>query len=203
MYVQWCVKGIAGSALGGIDDTQARDVIDGKWGIFCNWWRKQNIISPPEVRDKLTSANLDLHINNYATIAANTPFISLAAGCIERDVFYRTNRIHPAIRTALSFATDWGNGSGYLYFLWVIVGLTGAVPVQQVAEEVRNLNVYRSWSPYQLEGEVTAKVHIPSLQIQRVECWEPVARGRLRQRWVHPNPAFESPDLISNIRRAF
>ncbi len=212
MYIQWCVKGIAGQdpAQGlndGLDDAAARDVIDSKTGIGCNWWRTQGTISPAERRAKLTAGNLDLHVNNYAAIRNDTPFLSLAAGSVERDAFYRTNRVYPAVRVALGFATDWGNRPGYLYYLWTIVSLKMSVAIEQVAEEVRSLNVYQSWSPYQLEGEVTAKIYIPSVQIERVEKWEPVGqtRGMVRTAWPQPhvNPAFEEPDVISNIRTAF
>jgi hypothetical protein len=212
MYIQWCIKGIAGQdpAQGlsdGLDDAAARDVVDSKTGILCNWWRAQGTISPSQIRDKLAAVNLDLHINNYAAIKNDTPFISLAAGCVERDVFYRTNRVYPADRVALGFATDWGNRPGYLYFLWTIVSLKVSVAIEQVAEEVRSLNVYQSWSPYQLEGEVTAKIYIPSVQIERVQKWEPAppVPGMVRAAWrtPHANPTFEQPDVISNVRTAF
>src|SRR5262249_3697005 len=156
----------------------------------------QGTISPSDRRAKLTSANLDLHINSYATIERDTPFISLAAGCVERDVFYRTNRIYPAERVALEFATEFGQRVGYLYYLWVIAGLKPAVEVEQVAEEVRNLNAYQSWSAYQLEGELAAKIYIPSVQIHRVEKWEPTTGGSVARVWLHLNTEFAEPAVI-------
>ena len=205
MFVQWCIKGIIGQdpARGfpdGLDDGEARALIDDRRGILCNWWRKRRKISPAERRAKLVPANLDLHVNNYAVIKDDTPFISLTAGCVERDAFYRTNRVHRADRTALAFATAWGNRPRYLYHLWVIVGLKSAVPVEQVAEERRDLNVYQSWSAFQLEGEVTAKIYIPSVQIKRVERWEPAGFGFVQKVWAHTNPALEEPAVISNVR---
>jgi hypothetical protein len=71
-----------------------------------------------------------------------------------------------------------------------------------VSESVRELNVYRRWSPYQLEGEITAKVHIPSNQIQRVEWWDPNYSCGAAQH-VYVNPDFEAPDPISNVRELF
>ena len=40
-----------------------------------------------------------------------------------------------------------------------------------VAEEVRDLNTYRRYSPFQTEGEVTAKVIVPANQILGYEKW--------------------------------
>jgi hypothetical protein len=165
---------------------------------------------PSEIRQKLTTTNLDLHVNNYNHIYNDTPFISLTAGCVERDTFYRTNRVLPAEDTALMFATRNGAQSGFLFYCWVIVGLKPAVAIEGVAEEVRELNSYRSWSAYQLEGELTAKIHIPANQIQRVEWWAPGPGGEptrqtSRSEWnpAYLNPSFNPPSDVSNIRELF
>lgn len=208
MYIQWCVKGVVGQAnrwSDGLTEQDARDIIDKKQGLLCNLWRiKMRQPSPADRRAMLTAANLDLHINNYAIIQNDTPFISLAAGCVERDTFYRTNRVYPANRVALDFATESGRRPGYLYYLWVIAGLKRAVEVEQVAEEVRNLNVYQSWSTYQLEGELTAKIYIPSIQIHHVERWVPDQSGGARfDSWRYENTDFADPTVVSNVRESF
>jgi hypothetical protein len=215
MFVQWCVKGIRGRLASeppntGLTSDQAVSMIRDGNGIVCNWWRRVHKITPPQTRRKLTAANLDLHINNYSSFAADSPFLSLAAGCVERDVFYRTNRIHPAEDTALAFATDNGTRPGFLFYCWVIVGLKPAVAIEAVAEEVRELNSYRSWSAFQLEGELTAKVQVPANQIQRVEWWRPTKRRRMEKvtqlpNWVpaYVNPRFNPPSDVSNIRELF
>lgn len=49
MIVQWCVKG-----LGLDNDDQAKDIIDGRHGIQCNWWRTVHKITAAEWQDRLT-----------------------------------------------------------------------------------------------------------------------------------------------------
>jgi hypothetical protein len=215
MFAQLCVKGIRGRQDAerpdvGLSPDEAIGMVRDGHGILCNWWRRVETISPPQRRQKLTAANLDHHINNYDNFSADTPFISLAAGCVERDVFYRTNRIRPAQNTALSFATDNGRRHGFLFYCWVIVGLKPAVSIEAVAEEVRDLNSYRSWSAYQLEGELTAKIQIPANQIERVEWWIPNGQGGVVQQASPPdwdpaymNPRFNPPSDVSNIRELF
>jgi len=215
MFVQWCVKGIRGrlsneSSDSGLIAHDAIELIRGGHGIQCNWWRGVIEITPSQIRQKLTAANLDLHINNYHSFFTETPFLSLAAGCVERDILYRTNHVHPAEDTALAFATDNGTRSGFLFYCWVIVGLKPAVSVEAVSEEVRELNSYRRWSAYQLEGEITAKIHVPANQIQSVEWWEPTVAGPLERRtdstdWTpaYLNRRFSPPSDVSNIRELF
>lgn len=207
MFVQWCIKGVRGIAAGepagyGIDDQIARDMIDGGHGILCNWWRRVVTISPAQVPSKLTASNLDRHIHDYDRFKADTPFISLTAGCVERDAALKLNRVHEAQDVALRFATDWGARTGYLFYCWVVVGLKPAVSVESVAEEVRELNTYVSYSDYQLEGEITAKLRIPVNQIQRCERWDVVQAGHVRPAytWVHMNARFDPPAIVSNIR---
>lgn len=204
MFVQWAIKGInSGTPPTGIDDDTAKRMIDDGHGILCNWWRNQIRISPPEVRAKLTKANLGLHVNQYDTVKDQTPFISLAAGCVERDVAIQTNQIHPAPKVARRFATRWGASPGYLFYCWVIVGLKPAVEIEEVAEEVRELNTYRSYSEYQLEGEITAKIYIPSNQILKCEKYEPIGYGKCRRVWTHRNRNFSRPAAVLNMRELF
>jgi hypothetical protein len=215
MFVQWCIKGVRGRADGepsdvGLTPDEAIELVRDGHGIRCNWWRRVGTIRPHEIHQKLTTANLDLHVNNYNSICNDTPFISLTAGCVERDAFYRTNRVVPAEDTALMFATNNGTAAGFLFYCWAIVGLKPAVSIGAVAEEVRELNSYRSWSAYQLEGELTAKIHIPSNQIQKVEWWAPGTTGQLTQQtdgrdWnpAYLNPLFNPASEVSNIRELF
>jgi hypothetical protein len=215
MFVQWCIKGVRGRRTGepsdvGLTPDEAIELVRDGHGIKCNWWRRVHTIATSEISQKLTSTNLDLHVNNYNSISNDTPFISLTAGCVERDVFYRTNRIVPAEDTALMFATDNGTVEGFLFYCWVIVGLKPAVSIGAVAEEVRELNSYRSWSGYQLEGELTAKIYVPSNQIEKIEWWAPGSDGHLTKQTGTPewNPAylnttFNPPSDVSNIRELF
>jgi hypothetical protein len=206
MFIQWCVKGVRSRLAGeepgaGIDQAEARAMIEGGDGIKCNWWRNAGKISTAEQRDKLTQANLERHIHDYDRFKDETPFISLTAGCVERDAALRFNRIHEAQEVALRFATNLGERDGYLFYCWVVVGLKPAAGVEGVAEEVRELNTYLSYSDFQLEGEVTAKIYVPANQIQRFERWE-AKDGRVTGKpdWEYRNQRFDTPALISNIR---
>ncbi|MBX3501643.1 MAG: hypothetical protein KF889_19555 [Alphaproteobacteria bacterium] len=209
MYIQWFVKGIAGRAdtatsTEGITRSQAFEMILDGQGIISNWWRNKpkTKISPPEVEAVLTEYNLDRHIHDYENFGHETPFISLASGCVERDTALARNFVYSAVDTALDFATDaWGR-PGALFYGWVLAGLNPAVSLGSVAETVRDLNVYHRWSPFQLEGEITAKIHIPANQISKVEWWDG-AVDSTRAIETIANPAFVNPAPIANVRELF
>ncbi|WP_332768704.1 hypothetical protein [Phenylobacterium sp.] len=207
MYIQWFAKGIAGRRDHGppsrrLTKADAWDIVDSRTGILSNWWHSQGGISPSSVAQVLTETNLDRHLHAYATFGTQSPFISVAAGCVERDALLQQNFVYSAVDTALDFATDAWAYPGAVFFGWTIVGLNPAVPMRGISESVRELNVYRRWSPYQLEGEITVKVNIPANQIERVEWWDPI-HSRSAPQDVHNNPDFERPDPISNIRELF
>lgn len=205
MIIQWCIKGMSLP-----NDSQARDIIDSRGGIQSNWWREVHQITPAQIREKMSDANLDLHVNHFTDIDPATshpfyrmtPFISLSCGTVERDVAAKTNFVHTALQTALWFGTEFGQQStAYLYTCWLIVGVRAAVEVEAVAEEVRDLNSYRRYSAYQTEGEVVAKVSIPDNHIQHCQKWTfDRASRKVTPDWVYPNPRFTLPDRLSNIR---
>ncbi len=204
MYIQRCVKGIVGEVPGkaGISKTNARTMAVHGLGILSNWWRKVGSISPPMVVDVLNETNLDRHLHDYDAFGEDTPFISLACGAVERDLLVQQNFVYSARDTALMFATEDWTRPGALFYVWVPVSYHRAVAIAAVAEPVRDLNIYQRWSPYQLEGEVTAKVNIPANQIERVEWWD----GSVSQRdpedsWTNPN--YMPPTPLSNIRDLF
>jgi hypothetical protein len=157
-----------------------------------------------EIAQMLTDSNLDRHLHDYDQYEAESPFISLAVGAVERDRVLNTNSVYSAIDTALAFATDDGAHAGALFFGWTIVALNPAVALSAVAEPVGELNVYRRWSRFQLEGEVTAKVFLPANQIQEVQWWDQdPASGTSQLVDTYINPAFVSPDPIMNVRQLF
>lgn len=206
MYVQWFAKGIGGRRDDEVGDlptmNEAFDMVASAQGILSNWWRAKKQIRPDEVAQVLTETNLDRHLHAYSTYGNQSPFISVASGCVERDALLQQNSVYSAIDTALDFATDaWGRPGAVLYG-WTIVGLNPAIRMESISESVRELNVYRRWSPYQLEGEITAKVHIASNQIERIEWWDPVT-SRAAPAQIFHNADFEPPDPISNTRELF
>lgn len=203
MIIQKCVKGISGTYNGlnsGISKTEAFDLIRDETGIMSNWWRQKGAITPTEIADILTSRNLDRHLHDYQNYGPETPFISLAAGSVERLASH--NQIHSAIETALEFATDWWQVPGALSYCWVQVGLNPAVEISGIAEEVRNLHTYRRWSPYQLEGEITAKIHVPANQIEKVEWWDGSV-DKIAPLDVLVNRNFSPPERLANIRELY
>lgn len=204
MYIQLCVKGIAGRTadLPGITETEAMLLAMTGAGITSNWWRNKGLITPQEIEAILTDENLDRHLHDYDNYGDETPFISLACGSVGRDVLARTNVIYSAIDTALMFATNSWSRPGALFYLWVPVSHRPAVALSSVAEPVRDLNIYQRWSPYQPEGEITAKVGIPANQIERAEWWDPT-HDRYAPQHVWPNPTYMEPTPLSNIRELF
>jgi len=205
VIVQWCIKGMA---LDG--DEQARSLIDSRGGIHCNWWLDVGSITAPKIRDKLTDENLNLHVNHFTIIDPGTkrqfreitPFISLTAGTVERDAAAKTNIVRRARATALWFGTKFGaSDHAYLYTCWVVVAPRAAVTIESVAEEVRDLNTYRRYSQFQLEGEIIAKIWIPDNQIKECEKWTWDRDGMVfRQAWTYENTRFTAPEMLTNIR---
>lgn len=207
MYVQWFVKGIGSCDADGnpgLGWDEAQTLLLSGHGITSNWWRNKpgGRISPPEVDAVLTEHNLERHVHDYDRFGQETPFISVASGCVERDVLLRRNSVYSAVDTALDFATDAGSHPGCLFYGWIVTSLNPAVQLSGVAEAIRDLNVYHRWSPFQLEGEVTAKIHIPSNQIERVEWWD-LSTDPTDPLDTCMNPGFVAPAPILNVREHF
>lgn len=193
------------------NDAAARRIIDDREGLVCSWWRNDREISPADMAHKLTLRNLDMHVNHFTEMDPTTkqpfergsPFISLSAGTVERDVAAQTNYVHRARRTALYFGTDFGRlTSAYLYYCWVVLAPRPAVEIEYLAEEVRDLNAYRHYSPFQTEGEVLAKIVVGDNHIQQCEKWE-LNAGPMpwyEQKWTQPNPRFVNPERLTNVR---
>lgn len=177
-------------------------MLESNAGIRSNWWRTVNSISPSDVADVLNETNLNMHLHDYDTFRNDTPFISLASGAVERDRIARTNFVYSAIDTALLFATEGWARPGALFYCWVPTALNKAVELRAIAEPVRDLLTYRTWSPYQLEGELAAKVHIPSNQIERVEWWDgTIERTKAVREFKNPN--YVEPSAVTNFRDLF
>jgi hypothetical protein len=203
MHIQHCVKGIKGESSTGANDgltwSTAVKMISSGDGIYSNWWRNKGTISPAEIHAVLTDDNLDRHLHDYHAFGHETPYISLAAGAVLRDPATMTNLVYDAVDTALLFATDDWDRPGALFYCWTVVGFHSSVPFEFVSEPVRDLLVYRAWSPFHHEGEIAAKVHIPAHQIRRIEWWDPaVSQVDPSSSW--DNPGYQAPDPLLNER---
>jgi hypothetical protein len=210
MYVQMCIKGLSGFPL---DEAKA---MLAKRGIACNWWREAKHLSSAAIDERLTRGELDLHVNSYdeehprgGKVRDQTPFISLTAGAVERDAFLETNQEYSAHKVAMNFATQFGRWRGefFLFYCWVVVGMRPSLPVRHLAEEVRELNTYRAYSAFQLEGEIAAKIEVPARQIQKFEHYRYIETGPGRKSIEfidsYPNPDYIEPHEITNYRDWF
>lgn len=203
MIVQWCCKGVPD-----LDAERARHILTGGAGLTCRLWQENDPLPYPDAAARLTEHHLDLHVNHYdeadpsggGLVKDLTPFISLSAGCVDRDVLLRTNILHPAQRTALDFATGGESEEGWLFTCYVLVGVNRAAEIPAVAEEVRNLNHQRRYSDFYVEGEVAAKINVPSRQILAAELWA-LEGGRLLQRGGYVNLDFIDPLALTDLRQ--
>lgn len=211
MIIQEVLKGISG-----IDETDVNRIF--ATGIVCNWWRKVGLIPAGEIPTRLTERNLQWHQNRYEDLdplegdeefKLHTPFISTTAGSVVRDAFHSVNHLQPAWWQALLFATGFWKSDGWIFYCSVWILGRKAVGHQAFAEEFRDLHVYSDFSPFQPEGEITAKIQIPMTQIQRAEEWKladvqaALSLGNLPvPTRTFVNPRFIDPANYSNVRSA-
>jgi len=210
MIIQRVIRGI-----GGIGRSEAQGLL--RQGITCNWWRNVDPLPNPEIPQRLTDRNLFWHQNRYSDpdpmeggqpFYEHTPFISTTAGTVERDPGMSRNIVHPAWLVALEFATDGWIRDAYLFHCYVFILGRPTVQHRQFSEELRELNVYTGYSPYQPEGEITAKIIIPPTQIEKFSFYDiKSVRSDLSARRV-PRPSdevmnqgmYRAPDELSNMR---
>ena len=164
MIVQRFLKGI-----NGITDAAAKEMLE-VGGIYSNWWRNTGQISPNEVIDQLTEPRLLLHLSHYATVRDVTPFISTTAGSVVRDASGRRNRLFSADDIATQFATDSYRTDGWVFSGYLFTLGCKAVEQRAFSEEARELHIYSGFLPYQPQGEIVAKIHIPAVQLE--EAWK-------------------------------
>jgi hypothetical protein len=219
MFFQKVVKGIAG-----LERVKAEQMVKTD-GIICNWWRTVDSITSAGIQAQLTETSILRHLNQYdeplptthdltkppysaKTYGDITPFISTTAGAIQRDKFAQRNIIFPPFLTALRFATNNFRTSGFIFYAYLCTLGKQAIPFAQLAEEVRELNIYHQYLPFHHEGEITAKIIIPSAQIEKaIEYYGPAALQQLRKKQT-PSPigkpifnsAYAKPESYANIR---
>jgi hypothetical protein len=198
MFAQRVIKGI-----GGITQEEATDILTSD-GIRCNLCRYQGRLDPRDWRGLLTAETLLHHLNGYADtdpatqepFCVGTPFISTTAGTVEQDRPNKINLKMGARQTAVRFATDGHSQSGFLFFGYVFTLGRRSVEMVEFSEEVRDLNIYTQYLQYHHEGEVVAKVWIPSVRLERLEeCDRDGATIRTEY-----NPRFVRPEDFAAVR---
>ncbi len=210
MIIQRVIKGI-----GGINRSIAMNIL--QVGITCKWWHNVDPLPFNEIPQRLTDRNLYWHQNRYSDpdplergrpFHERTPFVSTTAGTVERDPGVNRNILYPAWLIALEFATDSWNHDGYLFHCYVFVLGKPTVYHRQFSEELRELNVYTGYSPYQPEGEITAKIIIPPTQIEKFSFYDINSIRRQLSAGLIPRPddeeinfgMYRPPEELSNIR---
>lgn len=204
MHVQWCVRGVARP------DPNWLKSLFSSGGLTCGWWwnRPDGNLPTAEIADRLDDLQLYLHQNWFdqpdprfspGSVRQNTPFISLSAGVVSREVRFAANVVHRAQLIASEFATLYGRVPGVLIYCWVVTSTVPAVSIEAVAEELRDLNSNRPYSALQLEGEVAAKIRVPATQLY---AYQRVRRRGLSYRLDRTvfNPTFTPPVPLSDIR---
>lgn len=214
MIFQKVLKGIKD-----LDQSAAQHIIDN--GIMCNWWRKVGAITPGGIKQHLNSINADLHLNHYhkpvpagnplAIIEASSfgdvsPFISTTAGVIQRDTKLKKNVLFDPFMTAIRFATNNFTTNGYIFYAYLITIGKVAIEMEQFSEEIRELHIYKEYLPYHKQGEIMAKILIPSVQIEKAHFYDgPQAKkdldaGKMPTPEIIPNTSYQAPEKLSNIR---
>jgi len=193
MLLQWCLKGI--SEHSHFTDAHATGLL--RKGIPSRWllsYAGSNAFADVSAAQQtLSQAALDNHVNNYGAVAGNTPYISLSAGSVVPASHGVS--VRPAWRTALDFATQGGAVSGYIFRCWVILSPKPSAGLSPLADEVRELNIFRQFFTFHDEGEVAAKILVPHRQIEWVQKFD--ARGNFI--FQADNPDFVDPLDICNL----
>jgi hypothetical protein len=211
MIIQKVVKGIRG-----ITDAQAQDIL--KDGIKSNWLR--NVVRTTDMSEfanLLTERELRLHVEDYDNPIPHshplygkgtnygdiTPFISTSAGT--NELYGGSFAFYDPLQTAIEFATGNYSAVGYVFYAYLFVLGKKSIIYQQFAEEIREVNIYTIPFQFHYEGEITAKIIIPSCQIEKVEKYDgptcqTVAGGHTVQDTFFNKGRYTNPSIISNIR---
>lgn len=203
MQINWCLKGI--SSRPGFGDAEALAVLS-DFGIQSSWLLNNG--SLPLAQATVASQNalslpaLEDHVNNFYAVAGHTPYISLSAGCREFAGIGAAATHYPAHETATDFATDYGRVEGYIFRCWVVTTPQVSAAIPGLADEVRDLNLFRKFTHFHDEGEIAAKLLVPRRQIQSVRKVD--VRGQRIAIAGHGtllvrNPHFVQPQTVSNL----
>lgn len=194
MLIQWCLKGIPESPDFGNPDA-IQILSEGMRSMWVLQNRGRTLSGALHASQQaLSDVALDKHVNNYATVANNTPYISLSAGSVVPRPSGGVS-VRPAWRTALDFATRGGQSSGFVFRCWTIVSPKPCASLLNVSDEIRDLNIFRQFWIFHNEGEVAAKQFIPSRQFE----WAQKFDRSLQRTFIWKNPGFVDPDNLSNL----
>ena len=178
MLIQWCLKGIRQTKT--FSDSQAADVLRSKGLASAHIFTDPNSYTRSaafaDAHAALSTTALDDHVNNFSLVAAQTPYISLGAGCRTIDPVTGAARTHSALDTAIDFATGavWGAETtpGYVFKMWLIVTPKPAPALPGYGEEVRDLNIFEKYTIFHTEGEIAGKLVVPHRQIASVTKYD-------------------------------
>jgi hypothetical protein len=194
MYIQWCLKGIQEQA--GFSDNEARGLL--RSGIPSNWLR-QNASLPlwnrlAAVQQLFSPQALFDHVNDYESVGTTSPYISLSAGVVQFDNIYGSAPF-PAWFTATDFATSGATGAGFVYRVWTVVAPKPASELLHLSDEIRDLNLFRGFWQWNHEGEIAAKLLVPS---RNIEGAVKIDRD-LNILQAFGNPWFVRPETVCNL----
>jgi hypothetical protein len=191
VFVQEYYKGISGLDLWEIDQIF-------RTGILSNNLRSNPHASLTTLLPLLNEPALYGHVTDYAAHGADSPFVSLTAGT--RDLTNARGAFRPfrAWETAVRFATRNGKTAGVVFEGWVITLGVPSWHISGVAEDIRDHNSYPRFNAYWNQGEVTAKLLVPPMQVVRATVLD---RSGTPIRNVTNSSAIPASQL-SNVRRA-
>jgi len=202
--INWCFKGIKENASFGDADALRALRRLGITSRYLKLSRFQRIFHGADGHGALGPAALYRHVHDYPAFGGRTPYISLSAGVRQ----FVGSRARPftfgALATAMDFATDFGTASGYVFSCWVVTSLKPVPEIPGLAEDLRDLNLFEEFSTYNHEGEIAAKLVVPSRQIDWVAKIDP--NGHQTPAWggagIERNRDFTPPDRLSNVFEA-
>jgi len=192
MYLQWCLKGIPSSCQFG--EQEAKSTL--ATGIKSNFIRQKKTQDLSNSIAQLSPQKLKGHVNDYANHRKDTPYISLSAGCISPSPSGAGVTVNPAWLTAFDFATEGATVEGYVYVCWTVVSLKPNAELLFIADETRDLNQFRDLWHYHNEGEITAKLIVPT---QQIYAYFKINSDLTIDTW-HMNQHFVAPESVNNIR---
>lgn len=216
MLIQWCLKGVRESPT--FSDAQAAAVLTSTGLASAYVYTDQTVHTRSDAfadaHAALSATALDDHVNDFSSVGARTPYISLGAGCRTIDPVTGYALTHSAFDTALDFATGavWGavTSPGYVFKLWLIVTPKPAPSLPSYGEEVRDLNVFEKYTIFHKEGEIAAKLVVPHRQIESVTKYRADGSLDTSMNWVHfgldpgtegrCRAAYLPPETVNNVR---